>query len=211
MGVTERKQREREQRQQLLLDAAQRLFVEQGFEKVSMRNIAEATEYSATAVYHYFKDKNALLYALQNRAFEHLAQQAAPVGEIAEPVARLRALGYLYLRFAAEHPELFELMFLMTNPMEAVQAQDGHVAWTSGRAAFDCMVQVIQYGIDAGVFPHSDAELVALMAWAQLHGLAALALRKRLLIFPEARRAVMLEEAMELFIQLISKGHSSSR
>ena len=205
MATAERKQREKEQRQQLILDAAQRLFIEQGFGKVSMRNIAEATEYSATAVYHYFADKNALLYALQNRAFERLAQQAAPVGEIASPVERLRALGHIYLRFAAEHPELFELMFLMTSPMEAVRAQGGSAPWTSGRAAFDHLVQVIQYGIDAGVFPYSDAELVALMAWAQLHGLAALALRKRLLIFPEARRSTIIEEAMELFIQLVSK------
>lgn len=206
MGAAERKKREKEERQQLILDAAQRLFIEQGFGKVSMRNIAEATEYSATAVYHYFADKNELLYALQNRAFERLARQAAPVTEITSPVERLRALGHLYLRFAAENPELFDLMFLMTSPMEAVRAQGGAAAWTSGRAAFDCMVQVIQYGIDAGVFPYADAELVALVAWAQLHGLAALALRKRLLIFPEARRAVIIEEAMELFVQLVSRG-----
>ena len=206
MGATERKQREKEQRQQLILDAAQRLFTEQGFSKVSLRNIAEATEYSTTAVYHYFADKNELLYALQNRAFERLAQQAEPVGEIASPVERLRALGHTYLRFAAEHPELFDLMFLMPSPVEAVRTQGGAASWTSGRAAFDRMVQVIQYGIDAGAFPYADAELVALLAWAQLHGLAALALRKRLVIFPEARRAVIIEEAMELFIQLVSKG-----
>lgn len=206
MGTKERKQQEKEQRQQLILDAAQHLFIEEGFSKVSMRNIAEATEYSATAVYHYFKDKNELLYALQNRAFERLAQQAAPVVEITSPVERLRALGHLYLRFAAENPELFDLMFLMASPMEAVRAQGSAAPWTSGRAAFDHMVQVMQYGIDAGAFPYPDAELVALVAWAQLHGLAALALRQRLLIFPEARRAVIIEEAMELFIQLVSKG-----
>ena len=206
MSIKERKQREKESRQQLILDAAQQLFVEQGFEKVSMRNIAEATNYSATAVYHYFTDKNELLYALQNRAFERLAQQAEPVGQIASPVERLRALGHIYLQFATEHQELFELMFLMANPMEALRAQGDSPPWTRGRAAFDRMVQVIQYGIDEGVFHYADAELVALVAWAQLHGLAALALRKRLLIFPEARRAVIIEEAMELFVRLVSNG-----
>lgn len=205
MGVTERKQREKEQRQQLILDAAQRLFTEQGFEKVSMRNIAEATEYSSTAVYHYFADKNELLYALQNRAFARLAERAESVVEIEGPVARLRALGHIYLNFAAEHPALFDLMFLMTSPMNTVQANGSHASWTSGRAAFDCMVQVIQYGIDEGVFPYPDAELVALVAWGQLHGLAALALRKRLLIFPTARHSVIIEEAMELFIKMVSR------
>lgn len=205
MGVIERKQREKEERQQLILDAAQRLFTEQGFEKVSMRNIAEATQYSPTAVYHYFADKNELLYALQNRAFERLGEQAESVVDIDGPVARLRALGHIYLNFAAEHPELFDLMFLMTSPMQAVRANEGHAPWVSGRAAFDRMVQVIQYGIDGGVFPYADAELVALVAWGQLHGLAALALRKRLLIFPEARQSLIIEEAMELFIKMLSR------
>lgn len=205
MGTTERKEREKHQRRQLILDAAQHLFVEQGFEKVSMRNIAEATHYSATAVYHYFADKNALLYALQSRAFERLAQQAEPVGEIASPVERLRALGHIYLRFASENPELFELMFLMSSPIEAVRVPGGPATWSSGQAAFDRMVQVMRYGIEQGVFAYPDAELIALVAWGQLHGLAALALRKRLSIFPEARRGALIEEAIELFIELVSK------
>ncbi|MDJ0367823.1 TetR/AcrR family transcriptional regulator [Hymenobacter sp. H14-R3] len=205
MSTTERKKQEKHQRRQLILDAAQHLFVEQGFEKVSMRNIAEATNYSATAVYHYFADKSALLYALQSRAFERLAQQADAVEQIESPVGRLRALGHTYLGFAAAHPELFELMFLMTSPMDAVRAQAGPATWASGRAAFDRMVQVMQYGIEAGVFPYADAELIALVAWGQLHGLAALALGKRLSIFPEARRAGLVEEAMELFIKLVIK------
>lgn len=203
MGAAERKKREKGQRQQLILDAAQRLFTEQGFEKVSMRNIAEVTEYSPTAVYHYFTDKNELLYALQNRAFERLAERAESVVLIESPVERLRALGHIYLNFAAEHPDLFDLMFLISSPMEAVRMQEGQATWTSGRAAFDCMVQVIQYGIDVGVFTYPDAELVALLAWGQLHGLAALALRKRLLIFPENRRSTIIEEAMELFIKIV--------
>ncbi|CAN5278202.1 TetR/AcrR family transcriptional regulator [soil metagenome] len=206
MGSKERKHREKEERQHLILDAAERLFIEQGFSKVSMRNIAEATQYSATAVYHYFTDKNALLFALQNRTFERLAQQAQPVGLVASPVDRLRALGYVYLHFAADNPELFELMFMMGSPLVATGTADEPASWTSGRAAFDHMVAVIQYGIDAGVFHPSDAELVALVAWAQLHGLATLALRKRLLIFPEARRAVIIDEALELFVKLVSQG-----
>jgi hypothetical protein len=143
---------------------------------------------------------------LQNRAFEHLAKRAESVVFIESPAERLRALGHIYLSFAAENPELFDLMFLITSPMEAVRVQGGHATWTSGRAAFDCMVQVIQYGIDAGAFSYPDAELVSLVAWGQLHGLAALALRKRLLIFPEDRRSTIIEEAMELFVQMVSKG-----
>lgn len=207
MGIAERKVREKTERRQAILDAAQRLFNEEGFEKVSMRNIAEAIEYSPATIYLYFKDKNELLFALQNQAFGQLAQAFESVFMIEHPAERLRAVGHKYLEFAFEHPELFELMFIMTGPMEAVEACGETTHWASGRAAFDRVVQVMQQGIDAGVFTRTkDAETAALMAWSQVHGLATLYLRKRMMIFPEARRQAIMEEAMDLFTKVLAHG-----
>lgn len=207
MGITERKVREKNERRQAILAAAQHLFNEQGFEKVSMRNIAEAIEYSPATIYLYFKDKNELLFALQNQAFGQLAQAFESVFTIEHPAERLRAVGHKYLEFAFEHPELFELMFIMNGPMEAVAARGETIPWASGRAAFDRVVQVMQHGIDAGVFTRTDnAETAALMVWSQVHGLATLYLRKRMMIFPEARRHAIMEEAMHLFTQVLQHG-----
>ena len=136
MGIAERKEREKTERRQAILDAAQHLFLEEGFEKVSMRNIAEAIEYSPATIYLYFKDKNELLFALQNQAFGQLAQAFESVFTVAQPLERLSAVGHKYLEFAFEHPELFELMFIMTGPMEAVAARGEEKPWASGRAAF---------------------------------------------------------------------------
>ena len=55
MGVTERKERERQEMRQRILDAAQQVFVEEGYEKASIRNIAERIEYSPATIYLYFK------------------------------------------------------------------------------------------------------------------------------------------------------------
>ena len=206
MGIAERKEREKTERRQAILAAAQRLFNEQGFEKVSMRNIAEAIEYSPATIYLYFKDKNELLFALQNQAFGQLAQAFESVFTIQHPAERLRAVGHKYLEFAFEHPELFELMFIMTGPMEAVEARGEEKPWASGRAAFDRVVQVMQQGMDAGVFRCPDAESAALMVWSQVHGLAALFLRKRLMIFPDDRRHTLMDEAMNLFTQVLQHG-----
>ena len=57
MGVTERRERERQAVRQEILDAARALFIEEGYEKTSMRKIAEKIEYSPTTIYLYFKDK----------------------------------------------------------------------------------------------------------------------------------------------------------
>lgn len=65
VGIVQRKEREKTERREAIL-AAQRLFNEQGFEKVSMRNIAEAIEYRTYNIYIYFNDKNELLYTLQH-------------------------------------------------------------------------------------------------------------------------------------------------
>ena len=206
MGIAERKKREKTERRQAILDAALRLFIEQGFEKVSMRNIAEAIEYSPATIYLYFKDKNELLFALHNQAFGQLAQAFESVFTIEHPLERLAAVGHKYLQFAFEHPELFELMFVMTGPMEAVLARGESTPWASGRAAFNRVVQVMQYGMDSGVFHCPDAETAALMTWSQVHGLATLFLHKRLMIFPEEKRALLMTDAMNLFTKTLEAG-----
>jgi AcrR family transcriptional regulator len=206
VGIAERKEREKTERRQAILDAAQRLFNEQGFEKVSMRNIAEAIEYSPATIYLYFKDKNELLFALQNQAFGQLAQAFESVFSIEHPAERLSALGHQYLSFAFQHPELFELMFVMTGPMEAAKARSIEQPWASGRAAFDRVVRVLQQGMDAGVFRCADAETAALMVWGQVHGLAALFLSHRLMIFSDERRHTIMEEAMTLFNHVLQTG-----
>jgi AcrR family transcriptional regulator len=206
VGIAERKERDKTERRQAILAAAQSLFIEQGFDKVSMRNIADAIEYSPATIYLYFKDKNELLFALQNQAFGRLAQEFESVFTIEHPAERLTAIGHKYLSFAIDHPELFELMFVMTKPMEAVEARGEIAPWTSGRAAFDRVVRVMQQCIDAGVFHHQDAELAALMVWSQVHGLAALFLSKRLVIFSEERRQTIMTDAMKMFSAVLQHG-----
>ena len=69
MGIAERKEREKQEMRTLILSTATNLFVERGYDSVSMRNIAEAMEYSPATIYLYFKDKNELLYTLSEEGF----------------------------------------------------------------------------------------------------------------------------------------------
>jgi hypothetical protein len=64
----------------------------------------------------------------------------------------------------------------------------------------------MQDGIDARVFRYPDAEVAAMLVWAQMHGLATLYLSNRLMIFSEERRQTILEEAMNLFNQVLHQG-----
>jgi AcrR family transcriptional regulator len=53
MGISDRKEREKQEMKQLIIDAAMRMFVEDGYEKTSIRNIADKIEYSPGTIYLY--------------------------------------------------------------------------------------------------------------------------------------------------------------
>ncbi|WP_138994393.1 TetR/AcrR family transcriptional regulator [Larkinella sp. C7] len=204
MGIVERKEREKEEMRKLILEAAQKLFLETGFEKVSIRNIADAIEYSPATIYLYFKDKNELLYAIHNIGFQKMIEEFHPALSLADPFDRLVEMGRRYFRFAFENPELFDLMFIMNAPMDALACRDD--IWDEGRSAFGLLVKCVQDCIDAGVFKYQDAEVAAIMIWSSVHGYTALFLRKRLDMFEESRRKELMEEAFDLFIKTIQKG-----
>ena len=73
MGPRERREREREETRTRILDAARELFAAEGYEAVTMRRIAERIEYSATAIYFHFKDKEALVKELCDVDFTSFA------------------------------------------------------------------------------------------------------------------------------------------
>ena len=72
MGITERREREREEVRRKILDAARDLFATEGYANVTMRKIAEAIEYSPTTIYGHFEDKDDLVDALCHEDFARL-------------------------------------------------------------------------------------------------------------------------------------------
>jgi len=69
MGIAERKEKQKQEMGKMILEASMKLFVEEGFENVSIRKIADLIEYSPTTVYLYFKDKNEILFNLHEMGF----------------------------------------------------------------------------------------------------------------------------------------------
>lgn len=202
MGVVERKEREREEMRKLILDAAQKLFLANGYEKVSIRNIADTIEYSPGTIYLYFKDKNELLFGLHQRGFAKMVEEFQPLSQIADPFERLVEMGRSYIRFAIQNPELFDLMFIMTAPMDKLDQED----WVEGDRAFGLLMQVVQDCMDAGIFKPHNVQSTAMMIWSGIHGYTALFLRKRLGMFAECDRELIMDEAFDLFCETLRRG-----
>ncbi|NBA86700.1 TetR family transcriptional regulator [Emticicia sp. CRIBPO] len=201
MGVTERKERDKEEMRVRILNAARKLFLEQGYEKTSIRNIADAIEYSPGTIYLYFKDKNELLFALHSESFIGLIKSFEAVAYIENPMDQLIGMGEQYLRYGLENPELYDLMFLMISPIEALACSDD--IWEDGNRAFGMLKAVVQRCLDAGHFKGYDLDDLSMMVWATVHGLVTLHLRKRTLMFDESERIPRLIRALELFSQTL--------
>src|ERR1700746_357035 len=116
MGVVERREREKQELRQQILDTARAMFAAEGYEAVTMRKIAEAIEYSPTAIYLYFKDKDQLINELCHADFRALAQEFQKIARVADPIERLKRTGLTYIEFGIAYPNHYRLMFMTPHP-----------------------------------------------------------------------------------------------
>jgi AcrR family transcriptional regulator len=173
MGVKERRQRERTQVREKILDAALETFAKEGVEGVTMRALADAIEYSPPVLYAHFRDKNALIQELCYRQLRSLAKAFANFGAL-EPVERLRRIGYVYSDFAVDNPSHFRFLFLTAH---SLVADDDELAKEDPQQnAYAFLKQTVKDGLAAGVFrpEYTDAEEIAQLCWASAHGVVAL-------------------------------------
>lgn len=175
MGSTERRARERTSTREKILAAARSLFLRDGFEAVSMRKIADAIEYTPTAIYTHFSDKTQLLMALADQDFALLRNALRDVEKTKDPVQRLLAAGRAYIRFAFEHPHHYRLMFMTSWPA----LEPGNCGIEHGNAdedAYAFLSAIVQDCIRSGCFApkYRDLRTVTQACWAAVHGVVSL-------------------------------------
>jgi len=178
MGIAERKEKQKLEIRKLILEASMKLFVEQGFENVSIRKIADLIEYSPTSVYLYFRDKDEIFFELHNIGFRKLDQINVNLGDIANPLLRLHKMGENYIHFGMDNPEYYDLMFISREPMDALKRME-HCEWTVGDAAIDALKATLSECMEKGFILKGDVNSVAMSVWGMVHGLVSLAIRDR--------------------------------
>ena len=172
MGISERKEREKEELKIKILAAARELFLEKGYNETSIRNIADKIEYSPTTIYLYYKDKDSIFFDLHHEGFGLLSQKFAVLFSVQNPFERLKAMGRIYVEFAMNNPEMYELMFILKAPMECLD-KDEH-DWEEGMHAFDIVVKTAQECVDQKIIRPIDATTLSFTLWSALHGMCAL-------------------------------------
>jgi AcrR family transcriptional regulator len=171
MGVQERKERDKENLRQAILDAAEKLFVKEGFENVSMRKIAKKIEYSPTTIYLYFQDKADLFSCLFKEAFSELQQtiNESYKGVQDDPIACIRKGMRAYIEFGLKHPNYYKLIFMSDFSQITTRIDD-----SSGRETLFSLQTYIEMGIRQGLFRNIDVDLATKLVWTMNHGITSL-------------------------------------
>jgi len=199
MGIKERKELEKQEMQKLILDTAMKLFLEKGFENITIRHIAEKIEYSPATIYLYFKDKDEIIYTLHREGFEKLYTWQQKILSINDPLKRLHKHAEMYVSFALENPEYYDLMFIKRASFRKIKEMkciDG-VNWEIGIRSYDLLKKNIEECMKEGFFPETNIDVAAFSLWSYVHGIVSLIIRDRCSMFPEEQMQPLVKGALD--------------
>jgi len=200
MGVKERKERQKIEMKDLILQSAHQLFLNKGFEEVSIRNIAEAIEYSPATIYLYFKDKDEIFYALHGEAFKIFNTYISSIVTIKDPLERLFTMGEKYMQFSFAHPKYYEIMFITESPM---RCDENSEEWKEGERALGFLESIVAECKEHGHFKNQNPKILSFAIWSFMHGMCSLIIRDRMRCYPEDEREGLQVNGFEAFKMML--------
>jgi len=187
MSLSERKKRHTENLCESILQAALKIARKEGWNAVSTRKVAEEIEYSTTAIYHYFGNKDAILLELQKEGFSLLIKDfEKKIKHYKTSSERLVQISMGYFEFYKKNPELYQLMF--------------NLGISSKEKPFELIKQLKKLVL-LTLFDLSSVESEELFLnwWAIVHGFAAISLTS-LFVCDDKQTDNMLESSVLRFM-----------
>jgi AcrR family transcriptional regulator len=175
LGIAERKERERAEREKRITATARLIAESEGWAAVTIRRLAEEIEYSQPVIYSHFENRDAIVAAVAVEGFAELASALRQAAQgSSDRRTALEAVAQAYLAFGRDHPALYEAMFTMPASLRFAEAETRPEL----KDAFAALAAVVAPS-------RSDAEIATETLWAALHGLTELERSNR--IRPGAR------------------------
>ncbi|WP_036967915.1 TetR/AcrR family transcriptional regulator [Promicromonospora kroppenstedtii] len=166
MATGTRRERERAQREALIVKAARELAEAEGWDAVTTRRLAAEIEYSQPVLYSHFKGKGAIMTAVAAQGFKELVNELRTArGAVRDGSGALAAVATAYTNFARERPALYDAMFTHAVEVQFATA-DGPAYLREGFGELLQAVEPLAGDDDPGVLTETF--------WASLHGLAML-------------------------------------
>jgi AcrR family transcriptional regulator len=186
-----------------LVAEAGRMLAASGLAPLSLRELARQVGVTQTAIYRHFPDKQGLLAEVAMRGFDELARRMAAARGENDLTTGFHVMGEIYIGFALENRELFKLMFgpQLRSHSDAPLCSDSDEGRLCDKeeGPFAILKATLAEGIAAGLFVDRDPELLAVAAWAHVHGLATIVLDRLVGDMPEEDLGGLVAGALEIF------------
>ncbi len=182
MGITERRQREKERRRNDIIDAAERVFFSSGLENATMDDVAEQAELSKGTLYIYFKSKEDLYLAITKRGLDILTSMFEKVSAPASlGIEKIYAIGQAYRDFSKKHTDYFQAMAYFDLRIKEIsdESPNAKLSIEQGKKVLTICAEAIQCGIEDGTIRSDiDPKKTAIVLWGQTNGILQLILNK---------------------------------
>ncbi|MBI1197524.1 MAG: TetR family transcriptional regulator [Phenylobacterium sp.] len=155
-----------------ILDAAERIFVADGYEGATIRRIAEEVGVSSTALYMHFPDKACILQEIVEGTLRQLLARNTDIAQRPlDAVARTRMMLDAYMRWALEHPNAYELVYCARGP---VSTDTPERPSDLSRQCYEAFSGVVREVAAAGRLRTGDGDSAAQALWMACHGVVTL-------------------------------------
>lgn len=193
MGISERKEREKAERERRIVGTARMLAERDGWASVTVRRLAQEIEYSQPVLYAHFENRDAIVGGVALEGFGELGPALrASIRPSATASEAMHDVAVAYVKFAFERPALYEAMFILPTGLRFAKSDTPQVL----RDTFGAMLAVVEPFCD-------DAELATETFWATLHGLAELERHGRI-------RATCRDERVRRVVSMFSEKAASA-
>ena len=156
-----------------ILEAAERIFIAEGYEGATIRKIADEVGVSSTALYMHFQDKGCILLEICERTLSLLLERNREIaGKPLDPVVRTRMMLEAYMRWGLEHPNAYQLVYSAPRPVSAALWPEDTA--DMGAQCYEIFSGVVREIAACGRLRTGTADSAAQALWMSCHGLVAL-------------------------------------
>ncbi|RIH90284.1 HTH-type transcriptional repressor AcnR [Calidithermus terrae] len=202
----ERREQQKQELRRTILQAATRLFEEQGYEGFSLRQVAEAIGYSPTAIYLYFADKDDLLFAVCRQGFAEFTEALQQAyRSTPDPLERVGALGRAYLEFGLSRPLHYQMMFMQRS--EWALRASAAAGEAEGSTSYHILLQAVSEAMKAGKIRMGDPLETTNLVWSGMHGIVSLALSMKGVV-PRWDNPADVRRLAGQFMEMLARGLS---
>ncbi|MEH7108298.1 TetR/AcrR family transcriptional regulator [Bacillus sp. JJ1764] len=213
MGVSERKQREKEIRRNDIIEAAERVFFTKGYSTSTMDDVAKEAEFSKRTVYVYFKSKEQLYFEIMIRGWKLLntvLEEDLNTLLDGNSLQRLRQIGTTLFTFSQLQPNYFEaIVEYETSERDfekGITDQSREECYAEGEKVFRFLMTTLQQGVEEGSI-RKDLDLLntAVILWSTTIGVFHVAKKKANYIkhYHHRNSEELIPEAFELLLTSI--------